>query len=127
MRWVSRVRNISRPSFLVMVVLLSITLAMVPSGSALAIPSPELVVGSFVSLSQLLALASEKGRITVALRNPDDQRTAERLPDINSNALFDSVQRDTIKGIRRPGGPTRIPEGPSFPGGANPFPGGANP
>lgn len=67
--------------------------------------------------AQLLALAAEKGRITVALRNPEDQRTAERLPDINSNSLLDSNQRDNIKGIRRPSGPTRIPDGPP---GSNP-------
>ena len=63
--------------------------------------------------AQLLSLASEKGRISVALRNPDDQRTAERIPDISSNSLLDSTQRDGIKGVRRPGssGPTKVEEG----------------
>ena len=61
--------------------------------------------------AQLLALAAEKGRIAVALRNPDDQRTAERIPDISSNSLLDSQQREGIRGVRRPSGPTQIREG----------------
>ena len=35
-----------------------VALSLLGTGSALAIPSPELIVGSFVSLSQLFALAS---------------------------------------------------------------------
>ena len=63
--------------------------------------------------AQLISLASEKGRIAVALRNPEDQRTAERIPDISSNSLLNSTEREGIKGVRRPGsgGPTRIDEG----------------
>lgn len=61
--------------------------------------------------AQLLALAAEKGRIAVALRNPDDQRTAERIPDISSNSLLDSTQREGIRGVRRPSGPVQIREG----------------
>ena len=63
--------------------------------------------------AQLLALASEKGRIAVALRNPDDQRTADRVPDISSSSLLDSERRSDIsKGRRVPSGPTRLSEGP---------------
>ncbi len=59
--------------------------------------------------AQLLSLAAEKGRIAVALRNPEDQRTAERIPDISSNSLLNSTDRDSIKGIRRGvQGPIRI-------------------
>ena len=36
----------------------AIGLSLIGAGSAFAIPSPELIVGSFVSLSQLFALAS---------------------------------------------------------------------
>jgi hypothetical protein len=36
----------------------TIALCLLGTGQAFAIPSPELVVGSFVSISQLLALAS---------------------------------------------------------------------
>jgi pilus assembly protein CpaB len=63
--------------------------------------------------AQLISLASEKGRIAVALRNPEDQRTAERIPDISSNSLLNSEARDGIKGVRRAGtsGPTRVEEG----------------
>jgi pilus assembly protein CpaB len=63
--------------------------------------------------AQLISLASEKGRIAVALRNPEDQRTAERIPDISSNSLLNSTEREGIKGVRRSGsgGPSRIEEG----------------
>jgi pilus assembly protein CpaB len=59
--------------------------------------------------AQLLSLAAEKGRIAVALRNPEDQRTAERVPDISSNSLLDTNQREQIKGVRRgASGPQRL-------------------
>src|SRR4051794_14530383 len=38
--------------------LVAVVLCLIGSGQAFAIPSPELVVGSFVSISQLLALMS---------------------------------------------------------------------
>ena len=61
--------------------------------------------------AQLLALASEKGRLAVALRNPDDQRTAD-VPDISSSSLLDSERRSDISKARRlPTGPTRLSEG----------------
>jgi pilus assembly protein CpaB len=64
--------------------------------------------------AQLITLATQKGRITVALRNVEDQRIAERIPDLSSNSLLNSKERDDIKG-RRPGstgaGPIRIDEG----------------
>jgi pilus assembly protein CpaB len=43
--------------------------------------------------SQLLALATEKGRITVALRSPDDVRVTEGMTDLSSSALFDTKAR----------------------------------
>jgi len=62
--------------------------------------------------AQLLSLAAEKGRVTVALRNPEDQRTAERIPDISSDQLLNNGQRNALP-IRGggPKGPTSIPEG----------------
>src|SRR5262249_29216551 len=38
--------------------------------------------------AQLLALAAEKGKISVALRNPDDVRVTEGMSDMPSSALF---------------------------------------
>jgi pilus assembly protein CpaB len=50
--------------------------------------------------AQLLTLAVERGRLSVALRNPDDQRVQEQVPDIRSNVLLDSVQRETAQRAR---------------------------
>ena len=40
---------------------------------------------------QYVALAAERGRLSVVLRNPNDQRTAERIPDITSQQLMDKT------------------------------------
>ena len=68
--------------------------------------------------AQLLALAVEKGRISVALRNPDDVRVTEGLSDMTSNALTDSKQRATVQGGRK-AGPIRL-ESQDAPRGGNP-------
>jgi pilus assembly protein CpaB len=46
-----------------------------------------------VTEAQLLSLAQEKGKIAVALRNPEDQRTAQSVPDLSSTSLFDIKTR----------------------------------
>lgn len=48
-----------------------------------------------VDETQLLSLASEQGRIAVALRNPTDQRVFENTPDLGASALTDA--RDKIQ------------------------------
>ncbi|MET0793502.1 MAG: Flp pilus assembly protein CpaB [Polyangiaceae bacterium] len=45
-----------------------------------------------VKEAQLLALALEKGRVSVAVRNPDDPRISD-LPDMPASALADSKAR----------------------------------
>jgi pilus assembly protein CpaB len=63
--------------------------------------------------SQLLSLASERGRLSVALRNPEDQRIAEGLPDMAVGALFDTTTREQIQtGRRAARAPDLLPEGP---------------
>jgi pilus assembly protein CpaB len=60
--------------------------------------------------AQLLALAAEKGRISVALRNPDDVRITDSLADLNSNLLTDSKTRKTVQDFRKtPTGPVKLP------------------
>jgi pilus assembly protein CpaB len=57
---------------------------------------------------QYIALAAERGRLSVALRNPNDQRTAERIPDITTSQLMDKT---IIPGIIHGGGshgPTEV-------------------
>ena len=61
---------------------------------------PLLTLSLTLPEAQILALAADRGRIAVALRNPDDQRTAERLPDINMTSIVDSKQRTAIQGVR---------------------------
>jgi pilus assembly protein CpaB len=63
-----------------------------------------------VTEAQLLALAQEKGRLAVALRNPEDQRTAVSIPDLDSRILFDPPQRST-RGMVHAGGPVDISAG----------------
>ena len=57
--------------------------------------------------SQLLSLASEQGRLAVALRNPEDQRIAEGIPDMAVGQIFDTTAREQIQADRRI---TRVPE-----------------
>jgi pilus assembly protein CpaB len=61
---------------------------------------------------QYIALAAERGRLSVALRNPNDQRTAERIPDITTSQLMDKSAN--IVGIIHGGGragPTEVKGG----------------
>ncbi|GAC1364552.1 MAG: hypothetical protein NVS3B10_11710 [Polyangiales bacterium] len=51
--------------------------------------------------AQLLALAQEKGRLSVALRNPDDVHTTEGIADLTSSALTDSKARKVVQDLRK--------------------------
>ncbi|MBK6691926.1 MAG: Flp pilus assembly protein CpaB [Myxococcales bacterium] len=68
-----------------------------------------LTVSVTLSEAQLLALATEKGRLMVALRNPTDQPRPPQ-PDLPSSTLLNVIEREQIKGVRRPTGPTRLEE-----------------
>jgi pilus assembly protein CpaB len=59
--------------------------------------------------TQLLSLAVEKGKLAVALRNPDDPRVfaPEQNPDMSSTVLTDSPKRGEI-GRGRPGAPVKL-------------------
>ncbi len=58
--------------------------------------------------SQLLALASERGVLSVALRNPDDVRIIESISDVHASALSDMEQRTVVQGVRKTG--SGVPE-----------------
>lgn len=66
-----------------------------------------LTVSVNVPEAQLLALASEKGRLSVALRNPDDVRIAEGLTDMSSTTLTDTKSRTVVQSVRKTG-PIRL-------------------
>ena len=57
---------------------------------------------------QLLALAMERGRLTVVIRNPDDQKVSETPPDLAATTLTDSNQRQNVQSSRRRGVPTPV-------------------
>lgn len=50
--------------------------------------------------AQLISLAIQQGDLTVALRNPDDQRTADRIPDVTSSALVETKEREALQAGR---------------------------
>lgn len=68
----------------------------------------DMVLTLSVSLqqAQLLSLAMKKGTLTVALRNPDDQRIVQGIPDMSSTALTDEKVRQTVQTVHR--GPVRL-------------------
>jgi pilus assembly protein CpaB len=61
--------------------------------------------------AQLLALARERGALSVALRNPDDDKVVERLPDMLVSGLLDSNLRADVQRARSPSNPNAaLPE-----------------
>jgi pilus assembly protein CpaB len=65
----------------------------------------DMVLTLSVSLqeAQLLALAAERGKLLVALRNPEDQQLVEGIPDMPSSALEDKEVRVKVQQARRTG------------------------
>ncbi len=60
--------------------------------------------------AQLIALAQEKGRISVALRNPDDVKLTEGVADLSSDLLTDGKTRKSVQDYRKaPTGPVKLP------------------
>jgi pilus assembly protein CpaB len=74
--------------------------------------SRDLILSLSVNLqeAQLLALAMDKGKLSVALRNPSDPRVIAGIPDMNSTALTDTKVRGEVQVLRQKG-PIKI-EGP---------------
>ena len=59
--------------------------------------------------AQLVALALDRGRITVALRNPSDLRVTEGMSDLSSTALVESTSRKAIQILRQGASATDAP------------------
>lgn len=74
-----------------------------------AVDRREMVLTLSVSLqeAQLLSLAQERGKLVVALRNPDDQTLIDQIPDMPSSALEDKDIRVRVQQARRTG-PVRL-------------------
>src|SRR5436309_1278085 len=60
--------------------------------------------------AQLIQLAQEKGRLSVALRNPDDVKITEGLADLSSTLLTDAKGRKIVQDLRKtqPTGPQAL-------------------
>jgi pilus assembly protein CpaB len=73
-------------------------------------PSREqgLTLSLSLTQAQLIAIASERGHFSVALRNPDDQRTFDGIPDMNESALTDPRTAAVSAAALRPAGPVRL-------------------
>lgn len=69
-----------------------------------------LTVSVSLQESQLLAMAMTMGKLSVVVRNPDDQRIAESPADVTSAALNDAARRKALQSAKRTGvsGPTRL-------------------
>jgi pilus assembly protein CpaB len=67
--------------------------------------------------AELIALASERGHFSVALRSPDDPRTVDDIPEMTEAALTDGRLRSPPGG-KHPGSPVRLTE--SLGGGSAP-------
>jgi pilus assembly protein CpaB len=83
-----------------------------PSRPAGTPSAQELVLHVSVTVpeAQLLALAAEKGRLGVALRNPDDVRITDGLADLDSSKLGDAKVRKLLGDYRKtPALPVKIP------------------
>ena len=53
-----------------------------------------------LSEAQVLALASERGRLTFSVRHPDDQARTSGIVDLNFNQIVDEKERAKIRNIR---------------------------
>jgi pilus assembly protein CpaB len=61
-----------------------------------------------LSQAQLISIAAQRGQFSVALRNPDDQRTVDGIPDMHESALTatQAGAGDTV--ASRPASPVRL-------------------
>jgi pilus assembly protein CpaB len=50
--------------------------------------------------AQVLALAAERGHLTVAVRHPDDQARTSGIVDLNINQIVDEKERAKIRNVR---------------------------
>jgi pilus assembly protein CpaB len=56
----------------------------------------DLALSLSLSNSQILQVASDKGKLSVALRSPDDVRIQEGLTDVSSAVLTKAIEREAV-------------------------------
>ena len=74
--------------------------------------STNLALSVSLQNAQILAVASDKGKLSVALRNADDPRLQEGLSDISSSILVQPDKRTAI--VSGKAGPVRVDPGNGF-------------
>jgi pilus assembly protein CpaB len=57
----------------------------------------ELALSLSLQSSQIVQVASDKGKLSVALRSPDDVRIQEGLTDVNSSVLTKAIERAEVQ------------------------------
>jgi pilus assembly protein CpaB len=62
--------------------------------------------------AQLISLAAQSGQFSVALRNPDDQRTIEGIPEMHESALTTAPTGQTGPFASRATGPVKLRDRP---------------
>jgi pilus assembly protein CpaB len=76
--------------------------------SAAAARDKLLTISLNLQEAQLLALALERGRISVAVRSPEDPWTQNDVPDVKASALLDVKTRAELQRGVRPQAPVKI-------------------
>jgi pilus assembly protein CpaB len=60
----------------------------------------QVTLSSSIEQSQLLAFASERGRLTLILRNPDDIEVLENLPETSTADIIEPARRERVQRTR---------------------------
>jgi pilus assembly protein CpaB len=63
--------------------------------------SSELTLSVTLADAQLLALASERGGLSVVLRSPEDNRTADRVPSVTLASVAEAAPHEDVHAARR--------------------------
>lgn len=71
--------------------------------------APTLTLSLNVQEAQLLALAAQRGPLSVALRNPNDQRVSDNPASLDSSVLDDPSARERVRSLRRHEPAPRLP------------------
>jgi pilus assembly protein CpaB len=69
--------------------------------SPLGSRSSELTLSVTLADAQLLAVASERGGLSVVLRSPEDNRTADRVPSVTLASVAEGAPHDDVHTARR--------------------------
>jgi pilus assembly protein CpaB len=78
----------------------------------------DLILSLTLQQAQIVAVAAEKGKLSVALRAPDDVRLVEGLTDVNSNTLAEPEKRAPLLAPKT--GPIRFGDHRGIVGGGRP-------